>query len=302
MIYTITFNPAIDHIIRLSSPFKEGGLHRSSSEDYFIGGKGINVSIILKELGFESTAFGFLAGFTGCEILRGVKDKGIIPDFVMLKEGNSRINVKLKGADESETEINSGGPDIPCEKTEEFMEKLSALHEGDCLIISGSAPKSLGKGICEDILKRLVDKKVKCVVDTSDTLEESLKYKPFLIKPNLEELGGLFDKNITGYDEIVSCGRELQRRGAQNVLVSMAAEGAILLTEDGRVISHESLKGDVKNSVGAGDSMVAGFIAGYLKSGDYSEALKLGIAAGSATAFSDDLATGEYIGRMYELL
>ena len=302
MIYTITFNPAIDHIVRLSSPFIEGGLNRSSSEDYFIGGKGINVSIVLKELGFESTALGFLAGFTGREILRGVEKKRIIPDFVMLDEGNSRINVKLKGADGIETEINSGGPDIPDNKKEEFMDKFSVLKEGDYLIISGSAPKSLGKGFCEDILKKLEKKNVKCVVDTSDTLADSLKYRPFLIKPNLEELESLIGRKITGLDEIESCGRELQARGAQNVLVSMAEKGAVLLTSDGKVIPHESLRGEVKNSVGAGDSMVAGFIAGYIKTGEYSEALKLGIAAGCATAFSDDLATGEYIGKIYERL
>ena len=302
MIYTITFNPAIDHIVRLSSPFKEGGLNRSSSEDYFIGGKGINVSIVLKALGLESTALGFLAGFTGLEILHGVEEKGIIPDFVMLDEGNSRINVKLKGADGTETEINSGGPDIPDNKIEEFMDKLSALKEGDYLIISGSAPKSLGKDFCGDILKKLEKKNVRCVVDTSDTLSDSIKYRPFLIKPNLEELEGLFGRKISGLDEIISCGRKLQARGAQNVLVSMAEKGAVLLTSDGMVIPHGSLSGEVRNSVGAGDSMVAGFVAGLLRTGDYSEALKLGIAAGCATAFSDDLATGEYISKIYERL
>ncbi len=300
MIYTITFNPAIDHIVRLSEPFAEGCINRTGSEDYFIGGKGINVSIVLKELGTDSTALGFCAGFTGREIESGLREKGIKPDFVFLEDGVSRVNVKIKGIDGTESEINSAGPEIPLNKKAEFFEKLSRIGKDDYLILSGSAHKSLGDHIYEEVLKAVSNSGAKCVVDAEkDLLKNSMKYNPFLIKPNNNELAALFGKNSLTDEEIVVYAGELQKMGAKNVLVSMADKGAILLTENGEVIKQTSVQGKVKNSVGAGDSMVAGFISGYLKSHDYNEALKLGIASGAATAFSDNLATGDYIREIY---
>ena len=300
MIYTITFNPAIDHIVRLSAPFEEGSINRTGSEDYFIGGKGINVSIVLKELGTDSTALGFCAGFTGREIESGLREKGITPDFVFLESGVSRVNVKIKGIGGTESEINSAGPEIPQDKKAEFFEKLSRIGKDDYLILSGSAHKSLGDHIYEEVLKAVSQSGAKCVVDAEkDLLKNSLNYNPFLIKPNNHELAALFDKESLTDEEIVKYAGELQKMGAKNVLVSMAEKGAILITETGEVIKQASVKGKVKNSVGAGDSMVAGFISGYLKSHDYNEALKLGIASGAATAFSDNLATGDYIREIY---
>ena len=300
MIYTITFNPAIDHIVRLSAPFAEGTINRTDSEDYFIGGKGINVSIVLKELGTESTALGFCGGFTGREIERGLKEKGITPDFVFIPDGISRVNVKIKGTHGVESEINSAGPEITLEKKAEFFTKLSAIRKDDYLILSGSAHRSLGEHIYEEVLKAVSNSGAKCIVDAEkDLLINSLKYSPFLIKPNNNELAAIFKKSSLTDEEIVIYARELQKMGAKNVLVSMAEKGAILLTESGEVLKQVSAIGKVKNSVGAGDSMVAGFLSGYLKSRDYNEALKLGTAAGAATAFSDNLATGEYIREIY---
>ena len=300
MIYTVTFNPSLDYIVTVND-FMTGIVNRTSKEIIFPGGKGINVSMVLKNLGCENTALGFMAGFTGQEIIRLLEEKGISTDFIHVAEGTSRINVKLRA--QKETEINGQGPAIASADIKKLYEKLDGLQDGDILVLAGSIPDTMPESMYMDIMEHLQNKKLNIVVDaTKDLLMNVLAYHPFLIKPNNHELGEIFHETITEKDDVVKYAKKLQEKGARNVLVSMAAEGAILLTEDGRVISHESLKGDVKNSVGAGDSMVAGFIAGYLKSGDYSEALKLGIAAGSATAFSDDLATGEYIGRMYELL
>ena len=300
MIYTITFNPAIDHIVRLSAPFKEGSINRTGSEDYFIGGKGVNVSIVLKELGTESTALGFCAGFTGREIESGLQEKGIKPDFVFIPDGISRVNVKIKGMDGVESEINSSGPEISPGKKAEFFEKLSRIGKGDYLVISGSAHRSLGDHIYEEVLAAVCESGAKCVVDAEkDLLKNSLKYKPFLIKPNAEELAALFGKDKLSEEDTVMYARELMKMGAGNVLVSMAGEGAILLTESGEILKQNAASGTVKNSVGAGDSMVAGFLSGYIKSGEFSEALKLGTAAGGATAFSDNLATGDYIKEIY---
>ena len=301
MIYTVTFNPAIDYIVRMDKPLEPGMTNRSASEDCFFGGKGINVSTVLKNLGIENTALGFAAGFTGEAIVDSVNSKGIIADFIMLKEGISRINVKLKG--EEETEINAQGPEISKEAFEELLCKLDKLQEGDVLILAGSIPNSLPSDVYEIILERLYGKGGMFVVDaTKDLLLKVLRFNPFLIKPNNHELGEMFGTVLKTDQEIEEHARKLQDMGARNVLISMAGDGAMLITEDGQKFRVGVPKGKVKNSVGAGDSMVAGFVAGYMKTQDYRVALNMGTAAGSATAFSDDLATGDLILSIYETL
>lgn len=301
MIYTVTFNPAIDYIVRMDKPLDPGMTNRSASEECYFGGKGINVSTILKNLGIENTALGFAAGFTGEAIVKSVNEKGIIADFIMLKEGISRINVKIKS--DEETEINGQGPQISDEAYEELLKKLDRLEYGDVLILAGSIPKTLPSNVYEIILERLYDKGIMFVVDaTKDLLLKVLKYEPFLIKPNNHELGEMFDTVLKTDDEIEEHARKLQDMGARNVLISMAGDGAMLITEDGERFRVGVPKGKVKNSVGAGDSMVAGFVAGYMKYNDYQTALNMGTAAGSATAFSDDLATADLIYDIFETL
>ncbi|WP_026524121.1 MULTISPECIES: 1-phosphofructokinase [unclassified Butyrivibrio] len=301
MIYTVTFNPAIDYIVRMDKPLDPGMTNRSVSEDCFFGGKGINVSTVLKNLGIENTALGFAAGFTGEAIVESVVKKGIIADFIMLKEGISRINVKIKS--DEETEINAQGPAISQDALDELLLKLDKLEKDDILILAGSIPSTLPSNVYEIILERLESKGVIFVVDaTKDLLMNVLKYKPFLIKPNNHELGEMFGTVLKTDDEIEEHAKKLQAMGARNVLISMAGDGAMLITEDGERFRVGVPKGTVKNSVGAGDSMVAGFVAGYMKTKDYRTALNMGTAAGSATAFSDDLATGELINSIYETL
>ena len=301
MIYTVTFNPAIDYIVRMDSALDPGMTNRSVSEDCFFGGKGINVSTVLKNLGIESVALGFAAGFTGKAIVESLSEKGIEEDFIFLEEGISRINVKIKS--DEETEINAQGPKISEEAYDELLRKLDNLKEGDVLILAGSIPSSLPSDVYEIILERLYDKGVVFVVDaTKDLLMNVLRYKPFLIKPNNHELGEMFGTVLKTDDEIEEHAKKLQEMGARNVLVSMAGDGAMLITDDGQRFRVGVPKGKVKNSVGAGDSMVAGFVAGYMKTGDYGAALNMGTAAGSATAFSDDLATGDLIYDIYETL
>ena len=289
MIYTVTFNPALDYVVRMDE-LALGQVNRTVSEDVQLGGKGINVSWVLRELGHENVALGFVAGFTGKAIEDGLAAKGVATDFIHLPAGLTRINVKLKAGEE--TEINGKGPDISAKALEELYHKLDALSEGDVLVLAGSIPVSMPSDVYESILARLEGKKVLCAVDaTRDLLVNVLKYRPFVIKPNNHELGEIFGRTLTTDEEIRECAAKLQEQGARNVLVSMAGDGAMLLDENGvchRLAAH---KGRVKNSVGAGDSMVAGFLAGYLDSGDYEQALRVGSAAGSATAFSDVLAT-----------
>lgn len=289
MIYTVTFNPALDYVVRMDE-LALGQVNRTVSEDVQLGGKGINVSWVLRELGHENVALGFVAGFTGKAIEDGLAAKGVATDFIHLPSGLTRINVKLKAGEE--TEINGKGPDISAEALEELYHKLDALSEGDVLVLAGSIPASMPSDVYESILARLEGKKVLCAVDaTRDLLVNVLKYRPFVIKPNNHELGEIFGRTLTTDEEIRECAAKLQEQGARNVLVSMAGDGAMLLDENGvchRLAAHT---GKVKNSVGAGDSMVAGFLAGYLDSGDYEQALRVGSAAGSATAFSDVLAT-----------
>ena len=301
MIYTVTFNPAIDYVVRMSRDLAPGMTNRSDSEECYFGGKGINVSTILKNLGLDNTALGFVAGFTGEAIEQSVKDRGIKADFIKLPDGISRINVKIKGSEE--TEVNAQGPSIPADCLDQLFERIRQLKDGDILILAGSIPNSLPSDVYERILEIIKDKKIETVVDaTKDLLKNVLKYHPFLIKPNNHELGEMFDTVISSEDDIVFYAKKLQKMGARNVLISMAGDGALLITEKGELFRAGVPKGTVRNSVGAGDSMVAGFVAGFIQTGQYEEALKMGTAAGSATAFSDDLATGEAIKKLYATL
>ena len=297
MINTITLNPSLDYIVKVDS-FKVDSLNRIEEERIYAGGKGINVSIVLKNLGVENTALGYVAGFTGDEILRQIENHGVNCDFVKLKKGFSRINVKLKS--DGETEINGSGPEITEEDLKILYEKLSNLTKGDYLILSGSIPTSVPDDIYENIMNSLLDTGVEFIVDaTKELLLKVLKYKPFLIKPNHHELAEMFNVELKNDEDIIKYGKKLQEMGAKNVLISMAGDGAILLPENGEAIKREVPKGILKNSVGAGDSMVAGFLCGYLKNKDIDEAFKMGIATGSASAFSEELATEDEV---YELL
>ena len=290
MIYTVTFNPALDYIVRLDS-FSAGKINRVNYEQVLGGGKGINVSIVLGNLGHKSTAMGFLAGFTGKEIVRQLREFNAAEDFVQLDEGFSRINVKVKA--EVETEINGQGPKISEEKRNELFKKLEKLGAEDTLVLSGSIPNTLPDDMYEQTLSRLQGKGIRIVVDAEkNLLLKVLKFNPWLIKPNNHELGDMFGVTLKTDGEIVEYAKKLQEKGAQNVLISMAGDGAILLTSDGKYFKSPAPKGTLVNSIGAGDSMVAGFIAGYEESkGDYEKAFFMGVATGSASAFSDNLAT-----------
>lgn len=301
MVYTVTFNPALDYVV-YADRLQTGEVNRASREEIFIGGKGINVSLVLAELGIPSGALGFVAGFTGEAIERGLaaEDNGITADFVHLDEGFSRINVKIKS--EEETDLNGQGPSIPQEKLEELFAKLDRLQEKDILVLAGSIPDSLPSDIYEQILKRLSDRNIRFVVDaTKDLLLNVLKYRPFLIKPNHHELGEMFGVTISTTEEIAVYAQKLREMGAVNVLVSRAADGALLIDENGKMHVCGVCKGTAVNSVGSGDSMVAGFLAGCEKGG-YSEALRLGTAAGGATAFSEGLAKKELIEELLKQL
>ena len=300
MIYTVTFNPSLDYIVSVDG-FKLGLTNRTSSELMLPGGKGINVSIVLKNLGIQSTALGFMAGFTGKEIARRLEEEGVASDFIQIEEGISRINLKLKSIDG--TEINGSGPDIPQEKLDELFDKLNQLQENDILVLAGSIPSSLPNDIYEQIMKKLDQQGIKIIVDaTNDLLKKVLPYHPFLIKPNHRELEELFNVKIENQEDLIFYARKLQEQGAINVLVSLGKDGAILVSEDDHVYYCAGAKGKLLNSVGSGDSMVAGFIAGYLKDKKYDVALKLGSACGGATAFSEDLAEASMIQEVYKQL
>ena len=300
MIYTVTFNPALDYVVTVNH-FTLGSVNRTVRENIFYGGKGINVSALLANLGYESTALGFVAGFTGEEIERGVKALGFGSDFIKVENGMSRINLKLKSDEESE--INGMGPQITPDDVRKLFEKLGRLTKGDVLVLSGSIPAAIDDTIYERIMECLDGRGIRIVVDAEkDLLLNVLKYHPFLIKPNNHELGQMFGTELSTDEEIVEYAGKLQDMGAVNVLVSMAKDGAILVSEDGQVHKQAVAKGTVKNSVGAGDSMVAGFIAGYLDTGDYRHALKLGTACGGATAFSDGIGTKDLIMKLFETL
>lgn len=323
MIYTITFNPSLDYVVSVND-FKTEQVNRTTSEFIFPGGKGINVSMVLSELGVENTALGFIAGFTGAELERQLKEKGAITDFVTVKEGNTRINVKLRSTytqnktsevsneeenveityldntqTDVETEINGQGPVVSEEELQSLLTKLSELNADDVVVISGSVSKGISQSVYADIVKLCNERNIKVVVDAASALLwNTLEYEPFLIKPNKDELEDIFYRDIFSKDEVVFYGKELQNRGAKNVLVSLGEHGAVLVAEDGKVYEMDAPKSEVLNSVGAGDSMVAGFLAGYLETNDFEKALKLGICAGSATAFSYGLATKTEIDKL----
>ena len=300
MIYTVTFNPAIDYVVH-ADDMQVGAVNRSRQEEVYFGGKGINVSVVLHELGLASKALGFVAGFTGEAIEQGLRADGIETDFIHLEKGFSRINVKIKSGEE--TELNGQGPEIPEDKLRQLFDQLEQVQDGDTIILAGSIPASLPADVYEQILRHLSGKQVRAVVDaTRDLLVNVLKYKPFLIKPNNFELGEIFGVPLKDdVDEIVRYAGKLQEMGARNVLVSMAGDGAVLLDENGGMHACGVCKGTVKNSVGAGDSMVAGFVAGC-ETGDYDYALKLGTATGGATAFSEGLAKKELIAELLQQL
>lgn len=297
MIYTVTFNPSLDYIVSVDD-FKLGLTNRTSSELMLPGGKGINVSIVLRNLGIENTALGFAAGFVGEEIIRRLHDMDVTSEFIQIKEGVSRINVKLKSIDG--TEINGAGPVIGNEQVEELMQKLDQLKEGDVLFLAGSIPSSMPDDMYERIMARLDKKGVQIIVDaTRDLLVNVLKYHPFLVKPNNHELGEIFGVELKTRQDVIPYGKKLQEKGARNVLISMAGEGAVLVAEDGQVFEEPAPKGTLVNGVGAGDSMVAGFAAGWMEKQEYEHAFHMGIAAGSASAFSENLATREKIETVY---
>ena len=293
MIYTVTFNPALDYIVHVDN-LAMGSINKIKKEQVFAGGKGVNVSVVMKNLGYDNTAMGFVAGFTGDEIERELKERGIDTKFIHLPNGISRINIKLKS--EFETELNGQGPEVTQEAIDEFLKQMEWLK-----VISGSTPALINDDIYGKILKSLMGRGVNVTVDaTKGLLLKALPYHPFLIKPNKRELEEFFDVTLYNKKDIIEYAEKLKDRGARNVLVSLGSDGAVLLAEDGQLYERKAPEGKVINSVGSGDSMVAGFIAGYMKHADYDEALKLGVAAGSACAFLDGLASKEAIMDIFE--
>ena len=300
MIYTITFNPALDYIMVVPS-CRNGEVNRTESEKIMAGGKGINVSIVVNNMGVENTALGFISGFTGGAIENILADMNCKTDFIKLDNGFSRINVKIKS--DTETEINGQGPDISDGAVKKLYEKLDSLNDGDTLVLAGSIPSSLSDSIYCEIMDYLKDKKLNIVVDaTKDLLVNVLKYKPFLVKPNNHEIGEIFGVELKTRSEVVPYAKKMQEMGAKNVLVSMAGEGAVFVGENGEVYESEAPKGKLVNSTGAGDSMVAGFLAGYMEKQDFMYALKMGLSAGSASAFSENLATKEEILNVFKTI
>lgn len=296
MIYTVTFNPSLDYIVDVEH-FAAGQINRTSGELLFPGGKGINVSIVLKNLGLPNAALGFAAGFTGREIRRMLAEKDIDDRFIEVEEGHSRINVKLRS--DEETEINGQGPMIAREHIQQLYSQLDSLKEGDVLVLAGSIPSVMPETMYEDIMKYLSGRGVRIIVDaTKDLLMNVLPYHPFMVKPNNHELGEIFGVRLRTKEEVIPYAKKLQEKGARNVLISMAGEGALLIAEDGRVYESDPPTGTLRNSVGAGDSMVAGFTAGWILSGSYERAFYMGLCTGSASAFSDELATKEGINEL----
>ena len=300
MIYTVTFNPSLDYIVSVPG-FELGKTNRTESEQLLPGGKGINVSILLNHIGIESTALGFCAGFTGEEIKRQLQVQGIHTDFIQMENGCARINLKLQNVEG--TEINGMGPAISEEKTKELLERLDVLKEGDVLVLAGSIPASMPDDMYRNIAARMEGKKILLAVDaTKDLLLNVLKYKPFLIKPNHHELGEMFNVKLNSKDEIITYAKKLQEIGARNVIISMAGDGAILIEENGEITISDTPKGTLVNSVGAGDSMVGGFLAGIAENKNIKEAFKIGVATGSASAFSEGLATRDKVEELLKQL
>ncbi|MCH5267378.1 MAG: 1-phosphofructokinase [Lachnospiraceae bacterium] len=300
MIYTVTFNPSLDYVVTVDD-FKIGRTNRTDSEYMIPGGKGINVSMMLRNLGFDNIALGFVAGFTGTEVMKRLEALDVSNEFIRIEEGFTRINLKLKSIDG--TEINGQGPVISEEKVRMLMERLSRLEQGDVLFLSGSIPASMSNDAYQKIMELLEGKDVRIVVDaTKDLLMNVLAYHPFLIKPNNHELGEIFGVELMTREAVIPYGKKLQEMGAQNVLISMAGEGAVLIAADGRIFETPAPEGTLINGVGAGDSMVAGFMAGWMQRQDYEHAFYMGVAAGSASAFSENLATGEEVQTVYRKL
>ena len=298
MIYTVTFNPALDYIVEVDD-LKLGATNRTSFEQMLPGGKGLNVSMVLRNLGIENTALGFTAGFVGQEIVAQIEEMGINACLIMLQEGVSRINVKIKNIEG--TEINGHGPAVSAEELERLMDMVRKLQTGDYLVLAGSIPGSVPDSIYKDMMALVADKGVEVIVDaTGELLKQVLPYKPFLIKPNNHELGALFGVELTERKAVIPYAKKLQAAGARNVLVSMAGKGAVLVAENGKVLEMDAPKGELKTGVGAGDSMVAGFLCGWLENGKYEQAFKMGVCAGSASAFSDHLATRQDVERLFE--
>ena len=300
MIYTVTFNPSLDYIVSVDD-FRLGLTNRTSSELILPGGKGLNVSMVLGNLGIDNTALGFVAGFTGAEIAQRVEEMGVKSDFIAIEGGISRINLKLKSGDG--TEINGCGPEIHRTAVEKLMEKLDILGQGDVLVLAGSIPGSMPDDIYRTILKRLDGRGIMTVVDaTKELLVNVLEYHPFLVKPNNHELGEIFGVELATREAAIPYAEKLKNMGAENVLVSMAGEGAVLAAGDGKLYEAPAPVGKLVNAVGAGDSMVAGFLAGWMEQKDYEHAFHMGIAAGSASAFSELLATREEVMAIYRQL
>lgn len=289
MIYTVTFNPSIDYIVSMEN-FSLGKTNRTTEEKMFPGGKGINVSTVLTNLGVANIALGFIAGFTGSEIKRLSLERGILCDFVTLPEGNNRINIKLKDYDG--TEINGSGPDISSAKLNELLEQLHRLKTGDTLVLAGSIPSSVPSNIYQIILEELKDNNINIVIDaTKELLLGSLHFRPFLIKPNCHELEEAFDITIENKEDAIRYARHLQRLGARNVIVSLSGDGAIFVSEEGESFESAVPPGKLINAVGSGDSMIAGFLTGWETTANYEQAFKMAVAAGSASAYSEELAT-----------
>ena len=300
MIYTVTLNPALDYVMKVGN-IRSDDINRSESEEIYYGGKGINVSVILTRLGVENKALGFVGGFTGEKLYEMLKKDGIDCDFNILKNGYTRINVKIKA--QTELDVNAQGPAIDEEDIALLLEKLDGIKQGDFLVLAGSIPNTLPDDIYERILSRLDGRGINFVVDaTGDLLKNVLKYKPFLIKPNHHELGDLFGVEAKSEQDIVFYAKKLQEMGARNVLVSRAKDGATLIDEQKNVTTFGNVEGELVNSVGCGDSMVGGFLAGWIEKGDYSYALKLGAACGNATAFSQELATADEIRNVFDIM
>lgn len=298
MFYTMTLNPALDYNMT-TEEFTEGRVNRSVKEEMIPGGKGLMVSRMLKNLGVESTAFGLVAGFTGIELIRLIEEAGVHTDFVCLPSGATRINVKLWGA--LEGEINAGGPACDEKSLQALFDKLAVLTKEDVLVLSGSVPKSLSKNLYVEMMQRVAKQNPRVAVDaTGELLRNVLVYQPFLVKPNHHELGELYDMTLTTKDEVLPFAKKLREEGARNVLVSMAGAGAVLAAEDGSVWFGEAPRGRVVNTVGSGDSMVAGFLAAYEKTGVYETAFRNGIASGSASAFSASLGTKDEVETLFE--
>ena len=298
MIYTVTLNPSLDYMVEMPV-LQLGRTNRTVREELKVGGKGINVSLLLNNLDIESIALGFVGGFTGEEILRQLNEQGIRNHFVNVSKGSSRINVKL--VQQEGTEINGQGPVISKEEEERLLEQFKQVQAGDAVILSGSIPPSLSRNWYLKVMKILQSKDAMVILDTTgEGLLKAAEYAPFLIKPNHHELGEMFDTNITCREEVIPYGKKLQDMGFRNVLISLAGEGAVLLTEDGQVLSGEAPRGVLHNSVGAGDAMVAGFVVGWLEKQDYEWAFRMAVASGSASAFTKEFATKQEINEMLQ--